>query len=140
MKEEGTGPQRRRKSVVTCNFQVANGRKPLIAVKRIVQRGNLVQFGELPGESSIYNKRTGNKLPMYKRGRGSFVVVGRFAGGEKTEATVDSAAEESVSPPKWGEQFEMRPAEEWMNFTVANGASATHYGQRDVQLEVDTVF
>ena len=59
------------KSVVTCNFQVANVRKPLMAVKRIVQRGNLVQFGELPGESFIHNKRTGNKLPMYKRGRAS---------------------------------------------------------------------
>ena len=111
-----------------------------MAVKRIVQRGNLVQFGELPGESFIYNKRTGNKLPMYKRGRGSYVVVGRFPGGEKTVATVDSAAEESVSPPKWGEQFEIKEPKEWMKFTVANGESAKHYGQRDVKLEVDTVF
>ena len=77
---------------------------------------------------------------MYKRGRGSWVVVGSFVGGGKTEATMDSAAEESVSPPKWGEQFGLRPADEWMNFTVANGGSASHYGQRDVQLEVDTVF
>ena len=51
-----------------------------------------------------------------------------------------SAAEESVSPPNWGEQFELKPAKEWMKFTVANGGSATHYGQRDVKLEVDTVF
>ena len=68
-------------------------------------------------------------------------MVGKFpGGGERTEATVDSAAEESVSPPKWGEQFKMKPPDEWMKFTVASGAEATHYGQRDVKLEVDTVF
>ena len=68
-------------------------------------------------------------------------MVGRFTGnGERTEATVDSAAEENVSPPKWGEHFEIKTPEEWMKFTVASGAEATHYGQRDVQLKVDTVF
>ena len=46
------------KHLVTSNFQVADVRKPLLSVKRIVQRGNLVQFGDRPGESFIYKKES----------------------------------------------------------------------------------
>ena len=77
---------------------------------------------------------------LHKRGRGSYVLLGQFVGGEKTEATVDSAAEESVCPPWWGHQFGTREVDEWMNFTVANGNKAHHYGQRDVQIEADGIF
>ena len=119
---------------------MADGKNPLLSVKRIVQRGNLVQFGDHPGESFIYNKESQKKLMLHKNGRGSYVLLGQFKGGGRTEATVDSAAEESVCPPWWGQQFGIRGADEWMNFTVANGGKAHHYGQRDVQIEAEGFF
>ena len=55
-----------------------------------------------------------------------------FVGGSKTEITVDSGAEENVCPWDWGSQFQVRPAEKWMNFRNASGGYIDHYGARDV--------
>ena len=55
-----------------------------------------------------------------------------FVGGGRTEITVDSGAEESVCPWDWGEQFEIKAAEKWMNFRNASGGNIRHYGRRDV--------
>ena len=51
------GKQEAKKQRIYCKLQVAEVRKPLMAVKRIVEKGNLVQFGDLPGESYIYITR-----------------------------------------------------------------------------------
>ena len=55
-----------------------------------------------------------------------------FVGGEKTEITVDSGAEENVCPWDWGRQFGMRPAEKYLNFRNASGGWIEHFGSRDV--------
>eukprot|EP00973_Karenia_brevis_P009006 1219967-Karenia_brevis.AAC.1 len=67
---------------MSLNFQVAAVSKPLLAVKRIVEKGNHVSFGP------------------------------EFVGGGKTEVTVDSGAEESVCPWEWGQQFGCRVSSE----------------------------
>ena len=64
------------KQVVTSNFQIADVRTPLLAVERNVKRGNIVQFGDLPGESFILNKESGRKLMLHKRGKGSYALRG----------------------------------------------------------------
>ena len=46
------------------------------------------------------------------------------------EITVDSAAEESVCPKKWGDAYEMRRPSSWMKFVNASGGSMGHYGEK----------
>ena len=46
----------------TITFQVANARKPLAAVSRIVAKGNRVVFG--PRESYIENIASGKRVPI----------------------------------------------------------------------------
>ena len=52
-------------------------KKPLLAVRRLVERGNLVSFGPGPGDNYIKNLETGKKIPMERRG-GSFVLKAHF--------------------------------------------------------------
>ena len=74
-------------------FQVADVKKPLLAVKRICEKGNLVQFGSEPKDNFILIKQTGDKVLLRKK-RGSYVMDVSFPEGAKTEIIVDSAAEE----------------------------------------------
>ena len=58
-------PVEQRDSKMMClNFQVAGVKKPLIAVKRIVEKGNVVQFGKRDEDKYIMNIDTGDKLMM----------------------------------------------------------------------------
>ena len=47
------------------------------------------------------------------------------------EITVDSAAEESVSPSDWGEAYPMKKPEKWLKFTNASGGRMGHYGAKE---------
>ena len=58
--------------VVGMTFQVAAVRKALASVWRICKAGNLVQFGEEPGECFIKHRGTGRKILLEKK-RGSYV-------------------------------------------------------------------
>jgi hypothetical protein len=46
------------------------------------------------------------------------------------EITVDSAAEESVCPKSWEEQYPMRRPSRWMRFVNASGGAMNHYGEK----------
>ena len=63
--------------IVGVKFQVTDVRKPLLAVRRLVERGNVVQFGPKPENNFIENVDTGKKIMMEKRG-GSFVIAANF--------------------------------------------------------------
>ena len=65
-------------------------------------------------------------------GKGSYLMDVCFVGGDRTEITVDSGAEENVCPWHWGEQFPTRPADRWMRFKNASGGEIEHFGKRDV--------
>ena len=84
---------------------------------------------------------SGDKIYMRKQ-RGSFVVDGQFGDGKWVETTVDSAAEESVCPKEWGNQFGIRQIDEncKMNFVSANGGKIEHYGERKVILNTKSTF
>ena len=117
------------------NFQVADVKKPLIAVKRITEKGNHVRFGPCPEDNYIYNKKTGDRLPLYSNGKGSYVMEVSFVGGPRTTITVDNGAEENVCPWDWGrELFGTKEAAQWMNFRNANGGHIEHYGTREVRV------
>ena len=59
---------------IKMTFQVAEVKKPLIAVKRIPEKGNNVSFGPGREDNYIENKKTGMKIPMRETGKGSYVI------------------------------------------------------------------
>ena len=65
-------------------FQVCDVQRPLAAVWRIVEQGNVVQFGKQPGHSFIMNVDTGDKLLLERPGN-SWVIPGTLARGEGFE-------------------------------------------------------
>ena len=63
---------------LAMNFQVTDVRKPLLAVSRLLEQGNIVQFGPRPGNSYIQNVAGGQKLQLERRGN-SWVIPGKLA-------------------------------------------------------------
>ena len=113
-------------------FQVADVKKPLISVRRIVEKGNYVNFGPREEDNFIINRVTGDKMMLRPNGKGSYLLDVMFVGGGKAEITVDSGAEENVCPREWGAQFEMKGAKRKMKFRNASGGDIEHFGERDV--------
>eukprot|EP00973_Karenia_brevis_P058672 8171662-Karenia_brevis.AAC.1 len=70
---------------MSLSFQIAAVSKPLLAVKRIVERGNHVSFGPGERDNFIFNKESGDKLMLSPNGRGSYLMNVEFVGGGKTE-------------------------------------------------------
>ena len=122
------GAENRKKMKI--KFQVADVKKPLMAVKRIVQNGNRVVFAETG--SYIINDQTGDRLKLRENGRGSYLMDVEFVGGGKGEITVDSGAEESVCPKEWGSRFRIKEVANKQRFRAANGQQIQHYGERNV--------
>ena len=50
---------------------------PILAVRRLVEKGNVVQFGPEPEQSFIMNVQSGKKIMMEKKG-GTFVIKACF--------------------------------------------------------------
>ncbi len=92
-------------------------------------------FGPGAGHHFILNEKSGNKMILKSNGKGSYIMVVQFEGGEKTEITVDSGAEKNVCPWNWGQQFGMREPKTWMHFRDASGGTIPHHGRRDVLVE-----
>ena len=65
------------KDPVGLRFQVTDVRKPLLAVRRLVEKGNKVVLAGGENESYIMNEATGVKIPIKKKG-GSFVIEAHF--------------------------------------------------------------
>ena len=53
------------------------------------------------------------------------------------EITIDSAAEESVCPRDWCEEFGTKGPEKWLKFVNASGGAMGHYGERTAQFKVE---
>ena len=73
---------------LNLNFQVAAVRKPLLSVKRISDLGNRVVFGR--EANYIENEKTGKRLILHPKGRGSYVLKVRFVDGSEEDVVVDS--------------------------------------------------
>ena len=124
--EEGVGVW------LSFDFQVAGVRKPLISVKRITEKINLVKFGPKLEDNYILKVESGLKIPLTPNGKGSYLMKVRFENGVETEITVDSGAEESVCPWSWGEQFGLDQSGRVLNLVSANGSKIAHYGARKI--------
>ena len=119
---------------MNLKFQVADVKKPLISVKRILEQGNHVGFGPTRDDNFILNKSTGDRMLLDPKGQGSFVMKVAFEDGTSTEITVDSGAEENVCPYWWGQQYGIKPASKWLNLVNASGGKIYHYGTRMVKV------
>ena len=117
-------------------FQVADCRKSLLSVRRIVEHGNVVQFGPKRDDNYIMNKTSGNKIGLKETGTGSYVMEVDMAGMGRTLITVDSGAEDSVCPKDWGSSFGTKPVadQDRIPFTSASGNRMGHHGQRTVKV------
>ena len=135
VKNEGQG------AALGLSFQVTDVRKPLLAVTRIAEKGNVVQFGPSEGDNFIRNKLSGNKILLRKKG-GSYIMDVSFGekGEEWIEIIVDSAAEESVCPHGWGNQFGINGVEQKLNLVNASGGKIQHYGERKVVVKTNQTF
>jgi hypothetical protein len=60
-------------AVMSLSFQISDVQKPLVAVRRITEKGNIVQFGPGDEDSFIMNKATGLRINMVRKG-GSYVI------------------------------------------------------------------
>lgn len=63
--------------VVGLTFQVTDVKKPLLAVRRLVERGNVVSFGPEEKDNYIHHPTSGKTIPMEKKG-GSFIIRAHF--------------------------------------------------------------
>ena len=68
------------KDPVGLKFQVTDVKKPLLAVRRLVENGNTVVLSNVEGESYITNKEAKVCIPIAKKG-GSFVIEANFVRG-----------------------------------------------------------
>ena len=68
------------KDPVGLKFQVTDVKKPLLAVRRLVENGNTVVLSNVEGESYITNKEAKVRIPIAKKG-GSFVIEANFVRG-----------------------------------------------------------
>ena len=59
--------------VMGMKFQVCDVQRPLAAVWRMVERGNIVQFGPKAEDNYIYNPERNDKIALRRKGR-SFVL------------------------------------------------------------------
>ena len=60
-------------AVVSLGFQVSDVQKPLAAVWRIAEKGNIVQFGPREEDNFIMNVESGKKINMVHKA-GSYVI------------------------------------------------------------------
>ena len=65
------------KDIMSMGFQVSDVQKPLAAVWRIAERGNLIQFGPQDEDNFIANKETRKKIMMV-RCNGSYIIEAEF--------------------------------------------------------------
>ena len=72
--------------IVGLKFQVTDVRKPLLAVRRLVERVSGGQFGSGPEQSYIQHIETGHKIMMDKEG-GIFIII-KAIFAQKVESAV----------------------------------------------------
>ena len=79
---------------MSLKFEVADVKKPSLAVKRICEKGNRVRFGPKDEDNFIQNISNGDKIMLRPNGKGSYLMDVTFENGRSTTITVDSGAEE----------------------------------------------
>ena len=117
-----TGVPEIAKQNVNVAFQVADVAKPLVPVRRIIEKGNKVCFGPNKADNYIESVRSGDRIPLRMNQRGSYLMQVQLSNGERADITVDSGAEENVCPYEFGEYFGLQIPKQWLSLRTATGA------------------
>ena len=80
--KEATFLTAKEKTLMSLGFQVSDVQKPLAAVWRIAEKGNLVQFGPRPGDNFIQNVETKKKVQIVRKG-GPYVIEANFVSNDQ---------------------------------------------------------
>jgi hypothetical protein len=128
-------PIEKGKNKLGIKFQVADVVKPLISVKRLVEKGNFVNFGPEPKDNFIENRQSNCRVGLIPTPKGSYLLKANFVGGAETDIVVDSGAEENVCPKWWGESFGLDNSGRTLNLRSASEARISHWGEREVVVE-----
>ncbi len=64
--------------IMSLGFDVSHVQKPLAAIWRIAERGNLIQLGPRAEDNFIVNRETQKKIMMVRRSE-SYVIEAEFA-------------------------------------------------------------
>ena len=72
---------------------------------------------------------------MRRRGNAWVVDVAMEGSGKEAEIWVDSAAEESVCPVGFAEEFDMVESGRVVKLVNASGKPIEHYGQKSIKAE-----
>ncbi len=75
--KEATFKTQKEKTIMSLGFQVSAAQKPLAAVWRITEKGNLVQLGPRPEDNFIQNAQTNQPAQMVRKD-GSHVIEADF--------------------------------------------------------------
>ena len=62
---------------INMTFHVSDCRNPLASVARIVEKGNIVQFGSKAADNFIFNPGSGERVMLRKKGR-KFILDAKF--------------------------------------------------------------
>ena len=71
--------------ILGMDFQVSDVQKPLAAVWRVADAGNIVQFGPKAEDNFVKSVKTGEKMMMKKKG-GSYVIEVEFVSKAKDDS------------------------------------------------------
>ena len=71
--------------IMSLGLQVSDVQKPLAAVLRIAEKGNIVQFGPRAEDNYIKNIATGKRICMVRKG-GSYVIEAHYVKPEPSFA------------------------------------------------------
>ena len=129
-----TSTDDKKAEVLNMTFQVADVKKPLMSVARVVEKGNIIQFGPEAKDNWIRTADGRRTIPLTENGRGSYLMQVDFVGGGKSMITVDSGAEDSVCPRAWAEQFKTLAPERNYIFRDASGKRISHHGTRKIKV------
>ena len=120
--------------LMNLTFQQTEALKPLLSVRRVVEKGNHVHFGPTADDCFISNPQSGKKMPLKFDGKGAWVMEVLME-GNRHWITVDSGAQESVCPKDFGASFPtVVPQNGYVPFRTAQGHVMKHFGQRTIQV------
>ena len=129
-----TSTDGKKEEVLNMTFQVADVKKPLMSVARVVEKGNIIQFGPEAKDNWIRTADGKRTIPLTENGRGSYLMQVDFVGGGKSMITLDSGAEDSVCPKGWADQFGTKVPGKNYVFRDASGNKIAHLGTRKVKV------
>ena len=96
VEKTATFPAGGSQAVMSLGFQVSDVQKPLAAVWRIVEKGNVVQFGP-DDKDNFVRIETGKKIHVVRK-EGSYVIEADYVARERGFPRLGTVSSHAVKP------------------------------------------